>query len=64
MVVITLSLCDTIINMKESTTIEDFRKILKEELVKKGVIPPEEGGDEERLLYVRWLKGKELLKQN
>ena len=42
-------------------SIEDFRKLIKEEYTSKGVIPPEPDSQEERELFLLWLKGKEHL---
>lgn len=48
--------------MEENNSIEVFRLILRKEYSEKGVIPPESGSEDEKQIYMKWLKGKEILK--
>ena len=49
--------------MIEEKSIEEFRKNLQVILTSKGVRPPSVDSDSEKVLYQKWLKGKEKLSQ-
>jgi len=48
--------------MNNTTTLDEFRKIISQAMIEKGVEPPAYGSDKEKKLYQQWLAGKEKLK--
>ena len=45
----------------DAVTIEEFRKILTDQYIQKGVKPPIPGGEKEKQLYKSWIEGKQKL---
>lgn len=48
--------------MKNKDDLENFRKIIRAELIKKGVVPPKINSEKEELLFKKWLKGRQRIK--
>lgn len=42
-------------------SIEEFRKIITDEYITKGIKPPFPDGEKEKILYQQWLDGKKKL---
>lgn len=49
--------------MQSDYSLEEFRKLIRDQYSSKGIIPPAADSAEEKKLYEQWLKGKEKLEQ-
>ncbi len=50
--------------MNQVVTIEEFRKLLANQYIQKGLKPPIQNGEKEKQLYQNWIQGVKKLQGN